>query len=91
MKFNRLFVLTHGVAAAVARALPTNTSDIVHTTGYYDPNNLAPDGLWDKYQEKGAHYQCLFAANNEDAGHLVEDTRMPPSVQSVWSGNLYCE
>ncbi|KAJ4342391.1 hypothetical protein N0V87_001009 [Didymella glomerata] len=94
MQLNRLFALAGVAATAAARVLPANvsTSDgIVHTAGYFDPNKLASDGLWDKHQKKGDHYQCLFAADDEAAGRLVEDTRTPPSAQSVWKGNMYAE
>jgi hypothetical protein len=90
------------VALTVARALPFNASTggvgdykpsiedyIIQTAGYYQPNNIASDAIWDKYQKKGDHYQCLFPASNEAAGRLVEDKRTPPSAQSVWSGDMY--
>lgn len=83
------------VAFTVARAFPLKLSTfgideyIVQTAGEYNPNNLASDGIWDKYQKKGNHYQCLFEANDEDAGRLVEDTRTPPSAASIWKGSMY--
>lgn len=94
------FVALLGFAAtALGRALPYNVSTagvgdgdyIVQTAGDFNPNNLASDGIWDKYQKKGDHYQCLFEANDEGAGRLVEDTRTPPSAASVWKGSQYCE
>lgn len=97
MHFNRLFALAGCAATAAARALPTNVStvfgdyNVVQTAGNYDANNIASDGWWDKYQKKGDHYQCLFTANDEVAGRLIEDTRTPPSAQSVWKGSMYSE
>lgn len=87
----------------IVRALPLNASTgslndytsstptvdlIVHTAGHYDPDNIAPDAIWDKYTKKGYHYQCLFEANDEDAGRLIEDVRIPPSAQSIWKGSM---
>jgi hypothetical protein len=46
MQINCLFVFA--AVTVAARALPTNIStfsSVVHTAGYYDPNNLASDGL----------------------------------------------
>ncbi|KAF1364864.1 hypothetical protein EJ07DRAFT_54177, partial [Lizonia empirigonia] len=56
--------------------------------GQYEPDNIAPDAIWDKYMKKGYHYQCLFEANDEDAGRLIEDLRTPPSAQSIWKGSM---
>lgn len=92
MRPQQLFALASCVTAAAARVLPVNvsTSDgIVQTAGAFDPNILASDGLWNKYQKKGDHYQCLFTADDEGAGRLVEDTRTPPSAQSIWKGDMY--
>ncbi|KAF3040887.1 hypothetical protein E8E12_003394 [Didymella heteroderae] len=94
MQPNRLFALAGFAASAAARALPTNASTsggLVPTAGFYDPSNLASDGLWDKYQKKGDHYQCLFTADDEGAGRLVEDTRTPPSARSTWKGSMSAE
>ncbi|KZM22840.1 hypothetical protein ST47_g6020 [Ascochyta rabiei] len=80
------------LAITAVRALPLNASAagvgnyIVQTAGEYNPSNLASDAIWDKYRKKGDHYQCLFEANDENAGRLVEDSRTPPSAQSVWKG-----
>jgi hypothetical protein len=88
-------VLLGSVTFTVARALPLNVSTagigdyIVQTAAEYNLNNLASDGIWDKYQKKGDHYQCLFEANDEGAGRLVEDTRTPPSAASTWKGSMY--
>ena len=96
MRFQLLFTLLLGcVAIAVARALPLNSSTgvvadgVVHTATDYSPTNIASDAIWDKYQKKGDHYQCLFEANDEGAGYLIEDERTPPSAQSIWKGSMY--
>ncbi|KAJ4380520.1 hypothetical protein N0V86_003877 [Didymella sp. IMI 355093] len=92
MQINRLFVFAAVIVAV--RALPTNIpnfSSVVHTAGYYDSDSLTSDGLWNKYQRKGEHYQCLFTAEDEGAGQLIEDTRTPPSAQSIWKGSMYVE
>lgn len=78
----------------VACALPLNASisgnvdDIAYTAGDGYPDAIASDEIWDKYQKKGNHYQCLFEANDEGAGYLIEDKRTPPSAQSVWKGDM---
>lgn len=89
------------VALTIARVLPPIASDggsvddkpsydvLVVTAGEYDANNIASDGTWDKYRKEGDHYQCLFEANDEGAGRLIEDTRTPPSAQSIWKGSMY--
>ncbi|KAJ4991273.1 hypothetical protein SVAN01_03171 [Stagonosporopsis vannaccii] len=98
MLLNHLLGLIGFATCAAARALPVNTSssstsnETVQTAGtyqFYDPNNIASDAWWDKYREKGNHYQCLFEADDEAAGRLVEDTRVPPSCQSIWKGSMY--
>lgn len=97
MLFKHLLVLSGAVGLAAARALPLNASAsgfgdyTLQTAGEWNPNNIASDGWWDKYTKKGSHYQCLFEANDEAAGRLVEDTRVPPSAQSVWKGSLSSE
>lgn len=94
MQLNRLLALGGFAGTALARALPSNFSSFdsaVHTAGFYDPNNLASDSLWGRYQRKGAHYQCLFTADDRGAGRLVEDTRTPPSAQSIWKGSMSSE
>lgn len=94
MRFRHLIVLLGPVALAAARVLPHNASAVgsvdhdVQTAVEYRPDNIASDQWWDKYRKKGAHYQCLFVADDEDAGRLVEDTRVPPSAQSVWKGDM---
>lgn len=92
MHLNRIFALAGVAAIAAARALPVNvsTSDgVVQSVGFFDPGNIASDGVWEKYRAKGDHYQCLFVADDEGAGQLVGDTRTPPSAQSIWKGNMY--
>ena len=92
MQFNRVFTLAGVAAIAAARALPANVSasdGVAQTAGFFDPGKIASDGVWKKYRAKGDHYQCLFVADDEGAGRLVEDTRTPPSAQSIWKGNMY--
>ena len=96
MRLNYLLALPGFVAITAARALLLNTStgwigdyNIVQTAAEYNPNNIASNTWWDKYQKKGYHYQCLFEANDEGAGRLIEDTRIPPSAQSIWKGSMY--
>lgn len=94
MLLNHLLGLAGFAALVIARALPLNVSTVgfdhaVQTAGrVYDPDNLASDTWWDRYRDKGSHYQCLFEADDEAAGRLVEDTRIPPSAQSVWKGSM---
>lgn len=95
MHLNRLLGPIGFIALATARAFPSFTSLGNHTVQAaatyenYDPKNIASDAWWDKYSMKGSHYQCLFKANDEAAGRLVEDTRVPPSCQSLWKGSMY--
>ncbi|KAJ4355083.1 hypothetical protein N0V95_003246 [Ascochyta clinopodiicola] len=98
MQFKAAQTLLLGVFAITAvQAVPLNASAagisnyVVQTAGDYDANNIASDAIWDKYQKKGDHYQCLFEANDENAGRLIEDPRTPPSAQSVWKGGMYAD
>ncbi|XPS74992.1 hypothetical protein M3J09_007104 [Ascochyta lentis] len=98
MHFKAVLTLLLGLLAITAvRALPFNASVaglvdyVVHTAGVYDANNIASDAVWDKWRMKGSHYQCLFEANDEAAGRLIEDTRTPPSAQSIWRGDMYAD
>lgn len=97
MYLNHLLGLLGFAALVATRALPLNASSGNHTVqtaatyGNYDPDNIASDAWWDKYRKKGNLYQCLFEANDEAAGRLVEDTRVPPSAQSTWKGSMYGE
>jgi hypothetical protein len=102
MQFPTFLTILLSVAAlTLAHVLPYNASNsdvgdyvpsiddlLVQTAGSWSPDNIASDEIWDRYQKKGAHYQCLFPATNEAAGRLVEDKRTPPSAQSVWAGNM---
>ncbi|KAH6615114.1 hypothetical protein C7974DRAFT_59498 [Boeremia exigua] len=89
MRLNYLLTLSGLAASIAARVLPLNASlfsDRVQTAGLFDGKSIASDADWNKYRGKGSHYQCLFQANDEVAGMLVEDTRTPPSAQSIWRG-----
>jgi hypothetical protein len=96
MHFKAVLTLLLGfVAITTVQALPLNASTAisgdysVQKADEYDANNIASDSIWHKYQQKGSHYQCLFEANDENAGRLIEDNRTPPSAQSIWKGSMY--
>lgn len=97
MRLNCLLALLSYIAFTAALTLPLNPSTgavddyAVPTAGDFSPGNIASDAWWDKYRNKGKHYQCLFEANDESAGRLVADARVPPSAQSVWRGSMYGE
>ncbi|KAJ8113918.1 hypothetical protein OPT61_g4073 [Boeremia exigua] len=97
MRFNRLLALSGFGVFATACALPLNAStdtigdNTVQTAGNYDPKNIASDAWWTIYSNKGSHYQCLFKANDEEAGRLIENTGDPPTARSRWEGSMYAE
>ncbi len=53
----------------------------------FDPRDMAPIPMWNKYRDKGRHLQCLMQATDKGAGFLMQDTRNPPSAASQFSGN----
>jgi len=54
----------------------------------FDPKKYASDADWGKYTNKGEHLNCLMTATDQGAGFLIDDTRIPASAASPWTGDL---
>lgn len=67
------------------------TSSLTRRALVFNPNDIASDAIWQKYIEKGEFYQCLFECTDRLAGKGLQDTRTPPSAESIWQGDLVSE
>jgi hypothetical protein len=66
-----------------------NTSTEPHISGY-DPKVIADQATWDKYAAKGGQLMCAMRFLDKYAGTVMKGTRVPPSAESTWIGNLVC-
>lgn len=69
----------------------TTTSSLTRRALVFNPNDIASDAVWQRYIEKGEFYQCLFECTDRLAGKGLQDTRTPPSAESIWQGDLVSE
>jgi hypothetical protein len=72
---------------------PQNTTESVRvgtlgSDGDFDPKKVASQALWEYYVRKGAALSCAMKYSDAWAGEWIGDTRTPPSVASVWRGDL---
>jgi hypothetical protein len=67
-----------------------NTSTELHISGY-DPKVIADQATWDKYAAKGGQLMCAMRFSDMYAGTVMKDTRVPPSAESMWTGDMMCE
>jgi len=56
--------------------------------GFFDPNNVADDALWDRYVAKGYSLMCALRGSDQFAGEYLNDQRSPPSAASIWRGDF---
>jgi hypothetical protein len=61
-----------------------------HISGY-DPAVIAEQATWDKYAARGGQLMCAMRKSDKYAGTVMEDTRVPPSAESIWTGDLVCK
>lgn len=61
-----------------------------HISGY-DPAAIADQATWDKYAARGGQLMCVMRRSDKYAGTVMEDSRVPPSAESIWTGDLVCK
>jgi hypothetical protein len=89
--FSELLKVTPEVSDVSRNQLPAlNTSTESHVSGY-DPKVIADQATWDKYAAKGGQLMCAMRFSDKYAGTMMKDTRVPPSAESTWIGDLVCE
>ncbi|KAJ8107057.1 hypothetical protein OPT61_g9127 [Boeremia exigua] len=54
----------------------------------FEGDEFASDADWQKFTNKGGTLMCGLDGNDEEAGLLMDDKRVPPSAASLWTGDL---